>query len=221
MGYIRRYGKIVILEHWVTAISGIMLIFTGLGCLPLFKRYYITEIPGFSWTSDFYTLTELHYIFAVFFTLSTIFHATFHSLRKDFGLIPKKGDLSASVKMILSSFGVGKEPPSDKWLPEQKFAYLAFALVILALIVTGIIKVLKNLEWVLLSPGTESILNLLHTIFGGLFILLFLVHIFFALVIKSNWPLLKAIFTGFVSEDYVKKRHVIWYQKLIRDRNSP
>ncbi|MFN3921824.1 MAG: cytochrome b/b6 domain-containing protein [Caldimicrobium sp.] len=214
MGKIKRYGAVVRFEHWLIAFSGIMLIFTGLGCLPLFKRYYITEIPGLRWTADFYLLTKLHYIFAIFFTFAIFFHIFFHVLRKDFGLLPKRGDFSNSIKMILASFGIGKEPPSDKWLPEQRFAYLGIGLVALAVLITGILKVIKNLEVIPFPPSIESLLNLLHTIFGGIFILLFLIHIFFVLAIKSNWPLLKAMITGEVDEEYVRHRHALWYEKI-------
>ncbi|PMP64348.1 MAG: hypothetical protein C0197_00770, partial [Caldimicrobium thiodismutans] len=173
---IKRYGFIVRLEHWMVAFSGIMLIFTGLGCLPLFKRYYITEIPGFQWTANFYTLTKLHYIFAIFFVFMVIFHIFYHGLRRDFGLLPRKGDFVASLKMILASFGLAKEPPSDKWLPEQRWAYVVIGITTLIVLFTGIMKVLKNLEWIYFGPKIESTIYLLHTISGGLFILLFFIH---------------------------------------------
>lgn len=220
MGKIKRHDLIVRLEHWIVALSGIMLIFTGLGCLPLFKRYYITEIPGLQWTADFYLLTKLHYIFAIFFTFTVLFHIFYHSLRRDFGLIPRRGDFVASIKMILASFGLMKEPPSDKWLPEQRYAYLGWAFAISAVLITGILKVLKNLEWVIFPPETEALLNLLHTIFGGFFILVFFVHIFFAVAIKANWPLLKSLITGYVDEEYVKHRHGIWYEKLMSKKRK-
>lgn len=214
MRKIRRYSAVVRFEHWMVALSGIMLIFTGLGCLPLFKRYYITEIPGFKWTADFYFLTKLHYIFAIFFLFAVFFHVFFHALRKDFGLLPKKGDFTASIKMIFASFGLIKEPPADKWLPEQRLAYVGIAVVTAAVVITGIIKVLKNLQWIPLSPKIESLTNLLHTIFGGLFIFLFFIHIFFVLAVKANWPLLKAMITGRVDEEYVRERHPLWYERI-------
>lgn len=214
MKEVKRYSAIIRFEHWLTALSGIALIFTGLGCLPLFKRYYITELPGFAWTADFYTVTKLHYLFAIFFTFAVFFHLFFHLLRGDFGLIPKRGDFVASIKTILASFGLGKEPPADKWLPEQRYAYIGIAFVTALVVLTGIFKVFKNLEWIILPPKVESTLNLLHTIFGGLFIILFFVHIFFVVFIKRNWPLLKAMITGKVSLEYVKERHPLWYERI-------
>jgi cytochrome b subunit of formate dehydrogenase len=170
---IKRHSIIEIIEHWSIALSGIILLFTGLGCLPLYKRYYITDLPGFAWTGDFYNVTLIHYIASIVFVAGVIFHVFYHGLRKDFALLPKKGDLSQSIKVLLAMIGIGKEPPSDKYLPEQRIAYVGIGLIVLILTVTGIIKVLKNLEWIVLSPGLESINTLVHTLTGFLFIIAF------------------------------------------------
>lgn len=47
-----------------------MLVITGFGQMPIFKRYYIADIPGLGWLAQFYTTHILHYIFAVFFIAS-------------------------------------------------------------------------------------------------------------------------------------------------------
>ena len=46
-------------------VSGIMLAFTGFGQMPLYKRYYIADIPGMAWSADFYITHQVHYIFAI------------------------------------------------------------------------------------------------------------------------------------------------------------
>ena len=45
-------------------VSAIVLAFTGFGQMPLYKRYYISDIPGLGWSADFYTTHLLHYIFS-------------------------------------------------------------------------------------------------------------------------------------------------------------
>lgn len=211
---IKRHSLIEIIEHWSIAISGIVLLFTGLGCLPLYKRYYISEIPGFAWTADFYNVTVVHYIASIIFVSAVIFHIFYHGLRRDFSLLPKRGDLSKSIKVIAAMLGFGKEPPSDKYLPEQRIAYVGIGIVVLILTVTGIIKVLKNLQWIILSPTFESINTLIHTLTGFIFIFALIVHVGTVILFKSNWPLLKSMFTGYVDEDYAKHRHSLWYEKI-------
>ncbi len=38
---------------------------TGFGQMPIFKRYYIADIPGLGWTAKFYVTHYLHYLGAV------------------------------------------------------------------------------------------------------------------------------------------------------------
>lgn len=214
---IKRHSLIELIEHWAIALSGIVLLFTGLGCLPLYKRYYITDIPGFAWTADFYNVTVVHYIASIVFVAAVIFHILYHGLRKDFALLPRKGDLKNSIKVIVAMVGLGKEPPSDKYLPEQRIAYVGIGIIILILTITGIIKVLKNLEWIVLSPEIESINTLVHTLTGFLFLVAFIVHVATVILFKSNWPLLKSMFTGWIDEEYIKHRHALWYEKIKKD----
>lgn len=37
-------------------------LFTGFGNMPIYKRYYISDIPGFWWSSNFYVNLTIHYI---------------------------------------------------------------------------------------------------------------------------------------------------------------
>lgn len=46
-------------------VSAVMLAFTGFGQMPLYKRYYIADIPGMAWSADFYITHLLHYIFSI------------------------------------------------------------------------------------------------------------------------------------------------------------
>jgi len=38
---------------------------TGFGQMPIFKRFYIADIPGLAWLGDFYATHYIHYIGAV------------------------------------------------------------------------------------------------------------------------------------------------------------
>ncbi|MCX7914253.1 MAG: cytochrome b/b6 domain-containing protein [Thermodesulfovibrionales bacterium] len=217
---IKRHSLVELIEHWSVAISGLILLFTGLGCLPLYKRYYLTEVVGFGWTANFYNVTLVHYLAAIVFVSAVFFHIFYHGFRGDKELLPKKGDIYKSVKVLAAMIGFGKEPPSDKYLPEQRIAYVGIGLVVLILTISGIVKVLKNLEWLVLSPLLESINTLIHTLFGFIFILSFFIHIVTVVFIRKNWPLLKSMFTGYIEEDYIKERHSLWYEKIKKEENN-
>ena len=186
-------------------------------------RYRITSIPGFAWSGDFITSLSVHYAASVVFIAAAFFHLLYHGLLKDRGLIPRKGDLKASVAVIKTFFGKGEEPPFDKYLPEQRLAYLGMAFIIAGLIVTGLVKTYKNLYAPDLSHTVVLWATWLHNVFFVLFILAFVGHIG-AIVLKPNRPMVRGIFTGAVRLDYARRRHPLWLSGaggLSEGRNNP
>jgi len=71
---------------------------TGFGQMPIFKRYYIADIPGLGWLADYYATHYIHYIGAVvlfgFFVYTVVLY---------FGLMCKQFQLTwaACVRIAL------------------------------------------------------------------------------------------------------------------------
>jgi formate dehydrogenase gamma subunit len=212
-GAVLRHSLTERLEHWILAGSGFILLFSGFGELPMYKRYMVTEIPGLSWAGDFFINLKIHYLAAIVFVSVMAFHALYHGWLGHRGLLPRKGDFRDSAKTILSMLGFGEEPEADKYLPEQRLAYAYLAVVGLILVVTGVFKVLKNLPGVYFSPGFVTAITLIHT-FGTIFFLLGIVAHVAALFFKVNRPMVMPIFTGKMDLEYARNRHPIWYEKL-------
>jgi cytochrome b subunit of formate dehydrogenase/copper chaperone CopZ len=214
---ILRHHPIELIEHWVLALSGFLLIFSGFGELPMYKRFMVTQIPGLGWAGDFFIHLKIHYLAGIVFFSVMIFHAFYHGWLGHKGLLPKKGDLKASVQKIMAMFGFSEEPKAHKYLPEQRLAYAYLGGVGLILVVTGMVKVIKNLPGVFLPPGLITAATLTHT-FATLFFLLGVMAHLSALIFKVNRPLAKSIFTRKVDLDYAKERHTIWYEELMKER---
>jgi len=208
-----RHSPVELIEHWLLALSGLILLFSGFGELPMYKRYMVTQIPGLNWAGDFIVNLKIHYISAIFFLSVIVFHFVYHGWLGHRGLLPKKGDLKNSVVTILSFLGFGEEPKADKYLPEQRLAYVYLGAVGLILVITGVIKVLKNLPNVYLPPGFITATTLIHT-FATIFFLLGVLAHLAALVLKVNRPMVKPIFTGKMDLAYVQRRHPLWYERL-------
>jgi cytochrome b subunit of formate dehydrogenase len=204
-----RHGLLELAEHWALALSGLVLLLSGLFELPVAARYKITAIPGFAWSGDFITSLTVHYIASVVFIVAAFFHLFYHGLLQDRGLIPQKGDLKASIAVIKTFFGKGEEPPFDKYLPEQRLAYLGMAAIIAVIILTGLVKTYKNVYAPDLSHTLIFWSTWLHNIFFVLFILAFAGHIG-AIILKPNRPMVRGIFTGAVRLDYARHRHPLW-----------
>jgi len=210
---ILRHTLVERLEHWILALSGFILVFSGFGELPMYKRYMVTEIPGLSWAGDFFINLKIHYLAAIVFVSVIVFHALYHGWLGHRGLLPRKGDFRGSAKTILSMFGFGEEPEADKYFPEQRLAYAYLAGVGLILVITGVFKVLKNMPGVYFSPWFITTVTLIHT-FATIFFLLGIIAHVAALVFKVNRPMVKTIFTGKMDLEYARNRHPIWYQRL-------
>ena len=135
-----------------------VLAFTGFGQMPIFKRYYISDIPGMAWSADFYFTHFLHYIgAAVLLGLFAYFIMDYIlSGRKRFRLTP-----SAYLRIILLAgivatgiFRVFKNMPDVLFSPAFTvfidISHLGFAMAYL--FVALVLAVMKR-GW-LTEPGS-------------------------------------------------------------------
>src|SRR5690606_14866650 len=208
------------MEHRAIAISGLILLLTGIFELPVAKRYYIITVPGLGWTADFITSLYLHYAAAFVFSAVGLFHLVYHGLRGEKGLLPQKGDAAASITVIKSFIGLGKEPPMHKYLPEQRLAYAGMAFIILMLILSGLVKTYKNIYAPDMSHTVLLWATWIHNIGFILFFLAFLAHMA-AIALRPNWPMVRGIFTGKVRLDYARHRHSLWLDEIEQKKNIP
>ena len=212
-GLVVRHSLVELVEHWAIALSGLLLLVTGIFELPIANRYYITSVPGLVWSGDFIKSLYIHYAASVVFIGAAVFHLLYHGILGERGMIPRAGDLKSSLEVIKSFFGKGEEPPFPKYLPEQRLAYAGMVFIIAMLIISGLVKTYKNIY----APDMPLTLVLwatwIHNIFFVGFILAFIAHIG-ALVLKPNRPMIRGIFTGAVGLDYARRRHPLWLKEL-------
>jgi len=90
------------------------LTLTGFGQMPIFKRYYIADIPGLEWLAKFYITHYMHMIFSVFFIAMLFYFATnfFLSVQKKMKLTSSgivrifilSGILVSGVLLVIKNF---------------------------------------------------------------------------------------------------------------------
>jgi len=49
--------------RYLYLITLFFLVLTGFGQMPVFKRYYIADIPGLGWLAQFFVTHYMHYLF--------------------------------------------------------------------------------------------------------------------------------------------------------------
>lgn len=208
-GKVLRHTLGVRINHWLIALSGLVLVFSGMGELPMYKRFNVVKLPGLSWAGDFWLQLDIHYYGAMIFMAAVFFHIVFHVRRCEYSILPKKGDVRESIEIIQCMVQGKEEPQHGKFLAEQRLAYTAIGAVTLVLILTGLIKAYKNIGPIILNSDLLYVVTMTHTASTMLFVALFLAHLG-AFVIKANRPLLITMFTGQVSREYAESRHGKW-----------
>lgn len=53
--------------RWIYLMTIFSLVLTGFGQMPIFKRYYVADIPGLGWLAEFFVTHYIHYLGAVVF----------------------------------------------------------------------------------------------------------------------------------------------------------
>jgi len=207
---ILRHTKTVRIIHWSIALSIFSLFFSGFGQMPLYKRYMLTDFAP--WTGDYWLTLHLHYLGAIVLMTAVAWHIVFHGIRKETGLLPRSGDIGESYLILKAMITGGTEPPSDKYLAEQRLAYAYIAVTVGLLIVTGVIKVIKNLG-INLNDSLLFWSTQLHNL-GSVLLLFGVIAHLAAFIPAANRKLLPSMFHGKVDEEYVKHRHSIWYEQL-------
>ena len=123
------------------------------------------------------TYLSLHYIFGFALIFFAFFHVVSHFFAGEFDAFPKRGDVKNSYLLIKAMILGKKEPLSEKYLPEQRLAYLAIAFVITVLIVSGLIKTYKNLIGFDISNSLYYWAATLHNVGMVAIILLIIAHL--------------------------------------------
>lgn len=199
-------------SHWLIAISTLVLIPTGFGQLPMAGRYGIADLPGMAWTADYQATLVIHYIAALILFFGVIYHVVYALITRRYSMLPRRGDVKESVKIISAMLGKGEEPPSHKYLAEQRIAYAFIGLSVVVVLLSGLVKVAKNLSTVQFDPSIIGFATLAHNISAVLVIIGVLGH-FAAFAFKANRAALPAMFHGRMSRDVAKHRYSLWYEE--------
>jgi len=200
--------------HWMVAISTFVLLFTGFGQMPMYQRYGLSSLPGMAWVADYHITLSGHYIAGAVLVFAAIFHLAYMAIRRDFDILPRRGDFKESVQVIGSMCNLCKAPACGKYLGEQRLAYAFIGFNLALAIMTGIVKVYKNMPGVELSQSALLVATNLHNFAAIMLIVGILGHLA-AFAFKENRALLSSMFSGCVDLEYVKERHTHWYNDLI------
>jgi hypothetical protein len=137
------------------------LVLTGMAQMPIFKRYYIADIPGLGWLAEYYLTHTLHYLGASLLVALLIYCAVVYvgSLRKRYAptgaAIARIAILAAIV--VTGGFRVLKNLPDIAFSPAfTLFVDIAHLGFMMALLLLGAAAVVCRWCWLVERKSTRS-----------------------------------------------------------------
>jgi uncharacterized membrane protein len=127
-------------------VYGLILFFivlSGFAQMPIFDRYYISDIPGLAWLAQFYVTHVIHYIMAALLLGLGMYAAVDYFLTRRSS--SKSGLITRTTRLTPSA--------------QVKIVSLA------GLVLTGCFMVVKNLSEIYFPHGVIIGLDLLHLLF--------------------------------------------------------
>jgi hypothetical protein len=136
--------------RWTFVLTLFFSALTGFAQMPIYKRYYIADLPGLGWLAEFYVTHALHYISAIGFIAITAYLVTDFWLagRKSFQ-ITLMGYVRAIMLALILVSGVllvFRNLPGHRFEPEIVMAmdFSHLGLVILFLITSLFTKIWRK-----------------------------------------------------------------------------
>lgn len=197
------------MEHWAHAAATLLLIGTGILLGFLF-------VPRLSAPDRVVYWVNLHFFGSVLLVFSLGYHGANHLMANDQSILPKRGDLAASVNELWNIIGRGTQTTESKYKAIERVEYLVIAVALAVIVGTGGVKTLAH--YVFLSSTVVGTATLLHDV-GTLFLGVVVAgHIAFTTLIPTGWPYLRSMVTGWIPSESVREKHGQWYEDIRKER---
>jgi cytochrome b subunit of formate dehydrogenase len=208
---IKRYGKIVVLEHWLMMIFLVPLAITGLfGVRDWFiHEFHIFGAENFLPTPEF--ATDFHLYAAFGLVIVGAIHLVVHAGQKEKPILPKNTNVelkSALYSLMYLVFLTKRQERGSggKYKKSQRIIY-AFTIYVL-----GLAAITGFLFW----AGILVEQMLVAHIIAGILVLLVGVHRIALMIRRHDKVAIRCVgFTGTMPEWYVRKNHKVWYEKMV------
>lgn len=196
---IPRHSLTARLFHWIMAAAMLTLLVTAF-------------LPKLGYQFDW---VEYHWIAGVVLTISVLFHIVHASFFLDFWSIwPDRIDLQDAWKRSLRFFGKPAALPSKfaKYPLENKLYHGAVMISGIAAIITGVCMMFRVRTGILprnpylFGDMTWGLMYVLHGLAGVGFIVLVIVHIYFA-IRPEKLPITAGMLLGSMSREFYLKEH--------------
>ena len=205
-----RHDRAARLEHWTHGIGTAVLLVSGIALGVWF-------LPSFAGSGEpVWNWMNVHFYAVVVFLFGTFYYGanTLLAMKRFKEHLPTKNAIDYTKRHYGLLLGIKKFtfPPERKFFESEKMAYILALGATSVIILTGLLKVAAHAIDV--PAGLMAIVTPAHDIATVAMLAFFLAHILFGAILPSSWPVLKSMFTGYVSLEHAKHEHPGWLAEL-------
>jgi len=205
-----RHDQAARLEHWTHGIGTAVLLVSGI----MLGIFFVPALVAGG--TPLWTVMNVHFVAVVLFLFGTFYYAanTFMAQNRFREHLPTKDAIEYTKRHYGLLLGMKKftMPPERKYFESEKMAYLLALASTVVIILTGLVKVLAHA--VNLPPAVMAVATPTHDAATVAMLAFFLAHVFFAAILPASWPMLRSMFTGYVTLDHAKAEHAGWLLEI-------
>lgn len=198
------------ITHWAHGIGTMMLLVSGI-TLGLF---FTPALVGGG--RPVWTWMNVHFAFVVVFLFGTFYYAanTLLAMQRFREHLPTGNALEYTKRHYGLLLGMKKftMPPEAKYFESEKMAYILALGATSLVVLTGLLKVAAHAIDV--PAAVMSVATPLHDIATVGMLAFFLAHVLFAAILPMGWPMLRSMFTGYVSLSHARHEHAGWLAQI-------
>lgn len=198
----KRYRLAARINHWTTAIAMVLLVLSGLAMFHP-SLFFLTDIFGGGQNTRAFHPWFGIILFLSFLVLFVQFWRGNLWNSSDIAWLAHIGDLVRGHEE--------KMPEAGKYNAGQKFVFWAMAILILALLATGII-IWDQYFSALTSIQTQRAALLAHSVAAIFVILVLILHVYAGIWVRGSFD---AMITGSMTAGWAWRHHRKWFRQLV------
>jgi formate dehydrogenase subunit gamma len=205
-----RHDAAAIIEHWTHGVGTAVLLVSGIALGFLF-------VPTFLGSGEpVWAAMNVHFVAVIVFLFGTFYYGanTLLAMKRFKEHLPTRDAIDYTKRHYGLLLGMKKftMPPERKYFESEKMAFILALGATSVIILTGLLKVAAHAIDV--PAGLMAVVTPAHDVATIAMLAFFLAHVFFAAVLPMSWPVLRSMFTGYVSLEHAKHEHAGWLAEL-------